>query len=238
MYLIFDTETTGLPANYNAPPTDTNNWPRMVQLAWECHDATGHLTDARSYIVKPEGYTIPFAAEKVHGITTEKALAEGVDLLFVLEEFEKCLSHSSFVIGHNVEFDLNIIKAEYVRKGFQSRLPGMVTVCTKEESTGFCALPGGRGGKFKWPTLDELYNKLFQEGFEEAHNAAADVAATARCFLELLRLDIISPRLKPDQSVYRAFLQANPVTIPKIEIPFSPIFMYTHSIPSLMVLLL
>ena len=218
MYLIFDTETTGLPANYNAPPSDTNNWPRMVQLAWECHDATGQLTDARSYIIKPEGYTIPFAAEKVHGITTEKAMAEGADLLFVLGEFEKCLGYSSYVIGHNVEFDLNIIKAEHIRKGFQSRLSGLVSVCTKEESTEFCALAGGRGGKFKWPTLDELYNKLFQEGFDEAHNAAADVAATARCFLELLRLDILTSRLKLEQSVYKAFLQANPVRIPKIEI--------------------
>ena len=102
----------------------------MVQLAWECHDATGQLTDARSYIIKPEGYSIPFAAEKVHGITTEKAMAEGFDLLFVLEEFEKCLSLSSYVIGHNVDFDLNIIKAEYVRKGFHSRLSGMVAICT------------------------------------------------------------------------------------------------------------
>ncbi len=190
----------------------------MVQLAWECHDATGQLTDARSCIIKPEGYTIPFAAEKVHGITTDKAMSEGVDLLFVLQEFEKCLGESSFVIGHNVEFDLNIIKAEHIRKGFQSRLSGMVTICTKEESTEFCALAGGRGGKFKWPSLDELYSKLFQEGFAEAHNAAADVAATARCFLELLRLDILTSRLKLEQSVYKAFLEANPVRIPKIEL--------------------
>jgi DNA polymerase-3 subunit alpha len=218
MYLIFDTETTGLPANYNAPPTDTSNWPRMVQLAWECHDDTGQLTDARSYIIRPEGYTIPFAAEKVHGITTEKAISEGVDLLSALEEFEKCLRNSSFVIGHNVEFDLNIIKAEHIRKGFQSRLSGMVAVCTKEESTDFCALAGGRGGKFKWPSLDELYYKLFQEGFAEAHNAAADVAATARCFFELLRLDILTSRLKLAPSVMSAFLQANPVRIPKIEL--------------------
>ena len=103
-------------------------------------------------------------------------------------------------------------------RDFNPGCPGMVSVCTKEESTEFCALPGGRGGKFKWPTLDELYNKLFQEGFDEAHNAAADVAATARCFLELLRLDIVTPRLKLDQSVFKAFLQANPVTIPKIDI--------------------
>ncbi len=190
----------------------------MVQLAWECHDASGQLTEAQSYIIKPEGYTIPFAAEKVHGITTEKALTEGVDLLFVLEEFEKSLSRSSFVIGHNVEFDLSIIKAEYVRKGFQSRLAGMVTLCTKEESTEFCALPGGRGGKFKWPSLEELYYRLFQEGFTEAHNAAADVAATARCFLELLRLDIITSRMKLDRAVFNAFLEANPTTIAKIGI--------------------
>ena len=76
MFLIFDTETTGLPANYNAPVTDTDNWPRMVQLAWECHDDTGKLTASECYLIKPEGYTIPYAAEKVHGISTEKAMAE------------------------------------------------------------------------------------------------------------------------------------------------------------------
>ena len=27
MYLIFDTETTGLPKNFKAPITDTDNWP-------------------------------------------------------------------------------------------------------------------------------------------------------------------------------------------------------------------
>ncbi len=104
--------------------------------------------------------------------------------------------YSSFVIGHNVEFDLNIIKAEHVRKGFQSRLSGMVSVCTKEESTEFCALPGAGAENSNGLPWMNYTNKLFQEGFDEAHNAAADVAATARCFLELLRLDIVTPRLK------------------------------------------
>jgi DNA polymerase-3 subunit alpha len=39
MFLIYDTETTGLPKNYNAPLTDSDNWPRLVQLAWQLHDA-------------------------------------------------------------------------------------------------------------------------------------------------------------------------------------------------------
>jgi len=183
--LIFDTETTGLPANYSAPVTDTDNWPRMVQLAWECHDGSGKLMEARSYIIKPEGFTIPFAAEKVHGISTEKAISAGYDLDYVLQEFEVSLNKAVVVIGHNIEFDLKIVGAEHVRMGFQSRLPELSWFCTKEESTEFCALPGGKGGKYKWPTLAELYEKLFFENFDEAHNAADDVAATTRSYIDM-----------------------------------------------------
>ncbi len=80
MYLIFDTETTGLPQNYNAPVTDLDNWPRLVQLAWQLHDTKGKLLSAKNYIVKPEGFTIPFNSEKIHGISTQMALEQGYDL--------------------------------------------------------------------------------------------------------------------------------------------------------------
>ncbi|HAP63120.1 MAG TPA: 3'-5' exonuclease, partial [Cytophagales bacterium] len=72
MYLIFDTETTGLPKNYNAPLTDFDNWPRLVQLAWQLHGPNGELISAGNHIVKPEGFEIPFNAEKVHGIGTQR----------------------------------------------------------------------------------------------------------------------------------------------------------------------
>src|SRR5690625_7305588 len=77
MYLIFDTETTGLPQNYAAPLTDFDNWPRCVQIAWQLHDATGKLLSAGDYIIRPDGFTIPFNSEKVHGISTERAKREG-----------------------------------------------------------------------------------------------------------------------------------------------------------------
>src|SRR3989304_4432483 len=202
MFLIFDTETTGLPKNYNAPLTDSDNWPRLVQLAWERHDGTGKLIEAQNFIIKPEGFEIPYSAEKVHGISTEKALADGKDLEFVLKEFTKAIEGSSCIIGHNIEFDNSIIGAEFLRKNIENRLFQTTHVCTKEESTDFCALPGGRGGKFKWPNLTELHHKLFQENFEEAHNASADVAATARCFLELVRIGIINEEtLKIDKNI-------------------------------------
>ncbi len=214
MYLIFDTETTGLPLNYNAPVTDTDNWPRMVQLAWECHDSTGRLLFNKSYIVRPAGFTIPQAAEKVHGISTERALAEGFELESVLAEYAGDLSSVSLVIGHNVSFDLSILGAEFVRTGIPSRLHEINWLCTKEESTDFCALPGGKGGKYKWPTLSELYERLFSDKFGEAHNAAADVAATARCFFELLRLEVIVPkRLGINEEQLSHFKSANPDVI-------------------------
>jgi hypothetical protein len=53
MYLIFDTETTGLPRNFNAPITDTSNWPRVVQLAWQLHDELGNVIEHKDFLVKP-----------------------------------------------------------------------------------------------------------------------------------------------------------------------------------------
>lgn len=191
MFLIFDTETTGLPRNYNAPVTDLDNWPRMVQVAWQLHDRNGRLLHNASIIVRPEGYTIPFNAVQVHGITTERAQAEGRELAAVLGEFAAAVAKADYVCGHNIDFDINIVGAEFVRAGLPNHFEGRRVIDTKsDETTQFCALPGGRGGKFKWPTLTELYSKLFNSTFEEAHNAAFDVQATSRVFFELVKRGI------------------------------------------------
>lgn len=194
MYLIFDTETTGLPKNYNAPLTDSDNWPRLVQLAWQLHGKDGSLIEAGNLIVKPDGFDIPFNSAQIHGITTEIALAEGEPLEKVLAEFDVVLAKCKVLAGHNIEFDIAIVGAEHIRKRGEEKLTKFAAIDTKNESTEFCAIPGGRSGKFKWPTLTELHQKLFNQGFDEAHNAAADVAATARCFLELIRLKVISSK--------------------------------------------
>jgi DNA polymerase-3 subunit alpha len=191
MFLIFDTETTGTPKNYNAPLSDFDNWPRMVQLAWQIHDENGELLEVHNHIIKPEGYKIPHAVVKIHGITTERALREGKPLEEVLNVFNKALSRVTVIAGHNIEFDINITGAEFLRKKIETPLHKITAVDTKELSTNFCKLPGGRGGKYKWPTLGELYRILFNEDFDAAHNASADVQATARCFLELIRLGVI-----------------------------------------------
>ena len=211
MYLIYDTETTGLPKNFSAPVSDSENWPRLVQVAWQLHDDMGELIEVKNFIVRPEGFTIPYNAEKIHGISTKRAQEQGVDLAFVLEEFNKAVAKSEYIVGHNIIFDINIMGAEFYRTQMETSLMDEKSIDTKNEGTEFCAIPGGRGGKFKWPTLTELHVKLFKEGFSAAHNASADVEATTRCFLELVRLRVINyQRLGYDDEYNQRFSERNP----------------------------
>ena len=102
MFLIFDTETTGLPQNFNAPISDSQNWPRMVQIAWQLHANDGTLLENQDYIIKPEGYDIPFSSQRIHGISTKIATEEGRDLSKVLNEFREAVNKAKVVIGHNI----------------------------------------------------------------------------------------------------------------------------------------
>ena len=107
----------------------------------------------------------------------------------VLESFSKAVSNAKFIVGQNVSFDVNVWGCEFHRAGKDIDWTSMPVLDTCTEKTALlCEIPGGRGGKFKLPNLTELYSHLFNETFAEAHNATADVEATARCFLELLRL--------------------------------------------------
>ena len=193
MYLIFDTETTGLPKKWNAPVSDSDNWPRCIQLAWQLHDETGKLSSNNSFLIKPENFDIPFESEKVHGVSTALAMKDGLVLKEVINRFLIDLKKSKYLVGHNVKFDINIIGAELYRLGIVSNFSQLKVIDTCTEITAnLCKLPGGRSGKFKFPTLIELHDFLFRDSFEHAHNASADVEATARSFFELIRTDIFS----------------------------------------------
>ncbi|RKE98484.1 DNA polymerase III subunit alpha [Ichthyenterobacterium magnum] len=215
MYLIFDTETTGLPKRWDAPITDTDNWPRCIQIAWQLHDELGKCIEHQDYLVQPEGFNIPYDAEKIHGISTELAQEQGIPLSEVLEKFNEALQKTKFVVGQNVKFDLNIMGAEFVRGDIANQLQELpvLDTCT-EHTASLCQIPGGRYGKFKLPTLTELHQFLFNKPFAEAHNATADVEATTRCFFELVRLgEYTKEQLDVQPDYFQNFSKANPKTI-------------------------
>jgi len=215
MYIIFDTETTGLPKSWKAPITDTDNWPRCVQIAWQLHDQYGALIEHRDFLIKPDGFNIPYDAERIHGISTRLAEEKGTPLETVLDHFNEALEKADFVVGQNVGFDINIMGCEYHRLGIETSLAQLNLLDTCTESTAnLCQLPGGRGGKFKLPTLTELHQHLFYSPFSEAHNATADVEATARCFLELVRRGHYTREaLNVEDDYFAHFKEKNPDTI-------------------------
>lgn len=181
-FLFFDTETDGLP-RYGRTPN-------LVQMAWLLTDETGREQAFGCRIIRPEGFAIPFDAAQVHGITTDRAMAEGSPLGEVLREASPHFQMAYMLVAHNYTFDEQVLAAACKRAGIPHWFRGKRKICTMKESTAFCRLPG-RHGMYKWPRLTELHQALFGGDFEDAHDAGVDVRATARCFFALRERGII-----------------------------------------------
>lgn len=187
--LFFDTETTGLPKNWEASYKDTNNWPRLVQIAWIVSDELGNVINRNSFIVKPNNFIIPKEASDIHRITTDKAIRNGEDIETVLSLFNNTISQSECIIAHNISYDINIVASELYRLNIDSDIFDKKQICTMEQTKNYCAISGHYG--YKWPKLSELHYKLFNSSFPEAHDASVDINITFKCFAELIKRQII-----------------------------------------------
>jgi DNA polymerase III epsilon subunit-like protein len=154
----------------------------------------------------PDGFIITEENAKIHGITTEISLAKGTSLQPVLEEFFTDFDSADHIVGHNVSFDINMIKAELQRlimNSFNEKLQEYLTkintstkfYCTMQETIELCAIElkdkYGRSYK-KFPKLVELYQKMFGVTPKNLHNSLNDVIVCLRCFIKLkYEIDIV-----------------------------------------------
>jgi DNA polymerase-3 subunit alpha len=189
MFIVFDTETTGLPEDFSAPITNFDNWPRIVQLAWKVFDINGNPISTHNRIVKPDGFIIPDESIAIHRITNERANEEGLPLSQVLEEFVSCIKESNFLVAHNIDFDNKVTGSEFLRMGMNNYMNDIIHVCTMNSTVEFCRIQGKMG--LKPPTLTELHKKIFDVEFDDAHDALVDVEALAKCFFELRKMNIL-----------------------------------------------
>lgn len=186
LYLFFDVETNGLPESFSSPLFLVDKWPRIVQISWLVADKEGKILKEEDHIIKPIGFTITNESSRVHGISQSKALVCGEPIGDVLKKFISDSCEVDNIVGHNVKYDINVLKAECIRRGVEHPFGGKTVYCTMLGSTDYCRL-GWNGRGYKWPKLTELYQYLFGEQFEDAHNSLADVIATYKCFFELRR---------------------------------------------------
>lgn len=192
MILFFDTETTGLVDSQM--PLDWEGQPHLVQLAALLMEDDGTEHASMSVIIKPNGWTIPDGAAKVHGITTELAERVGIPLESALVPFIGLRLNASVLCAHNIKFDAQIIKIAIERADFVYPMPPPVTMfCTMESASPIVALPptermiAAGYTKNKPPNLGECIRFFFDEEFVGAHDALVDVRACARVYFDIQR---------------------------------------------------
>lgn len=184
IYLFIDIESTGI--NITSA--------RLIQLGFILCDGNGNDIISDNIYIKPKQFEIPESATKINGITTEFAIANGIDLTNALHRLISAMNVSTYLVGHNVSFDIDIIYKELIRTNINYNIQSKPKIDTMFKSIDYCAIPSGYsyGDKYKWPKLQELHKKLFGYEFDNAHDAMADIRATKKCFFEMKRLGLIN----------------------------------------------
>ena len=189
MYLFFDVETTGKITDYKASFKEVEKFPRITQFAWQVYNSEGKLFKSFQSLVKPDGWEVPKEEFFIkNNMSTERCEKDGRPIKAMLEQFLNELEGCKYLLAHNMNFDLPVTASEMYRLGFQAKNKPQ-KICTMQSTTEICKLPGQYG--FKWPSLQELHNFLFKADFEGAHDASDDVTATAKCFFELKRQNLL-----------------------------------------------
>lgn len=193
--LVVDTETTGLPNCRNTIADQYNyikwNNARLVQIAWELYNPDKECIDAQCHIIKPEGYTIPEIVTKIHGISTEKALTEGIPIEDVFDKMRSVLMHNPIIVAHNMDFDFNIVLAElyrYFNNNYdipENNVTDIIKTwiqADKECTMLMSCNPGER-----WQKLAVVYENLFGIAPNiTMHRADNDVRVCAQIYFKLI----------------------------------------------------
>jgi len=187
MPLFFDTETSGF-YNTKEPPSSPSQ-PYLVQFAAILDDEEGNLKAAVNFrVYAGQEEEVPEGAKNVHGINLAELKAYGVPLAVACATFSNLRKMTPRVIAHNIEFDMNVMAAQFSRLDKDFNIIDGV-FCTMKAASFVLKLPG-KFGKYKWPKLQEAYSSLVDDdGFKGAHDAFADVKACRAVYYKLKELD-------------------------------------------------
>jgi len=197
-FLFFDTETSGFIKKDLTADHPEQAW--CIQIGALLTDHNGNELEKLDLMIKPDGRSMHPMALATHGIELEYAQEHGLPELEVANQFGTLLRKADLIICHNYLFDWGHANAllernmdnlsDEARSAFYLDTPSFCTMKDKK-IVKFCGLKN-KANRSKVPKLIELYEKLFEESFDCAHDAMADISATKRCFFELINLDVIA----------------------------------------------
>jgi DNA polymerase III epsilon subunit-like protein len=201
--MLFDFESTGLfldPRQYGEVPADDPRQPYIVSVYAAIIEKEGHPIRVVDRIVKPEGWTIPFDAARIHGITTEIAMEKGVPIADILDEFMALWDSVDIIASFNIWFDSKLARGALRRAGREDRFGEKAEYCVMLGSRGPCKLaPTDRmmaAGYYdnKPPKLAQACEILLGRKHEKAHTAAGDVLTTIDLYRWLANRGLVKPK--------------------------------------------
>lgn len=195
-FLCFDTETTGLPKNFQYDGLDKDAWSTARLLELGCIlfviDTDKHIYKIkeysllRKYVMNDEEFN---TSNPIHGITNED-LEKGVEIEKILKKFRKLYNRAHYIIGHNVDFDINVLVNEFNLDGdyFCNELLNtdkkLCTAKYKHQVDVYDCIDIIK--REKYIKLINLYTELFPDKTYIQHRALTDAVATAECFVKEL----------------------------------------------------
>lgn len=161
--IVFDTETFGLIDSILHPVAQLEKWPKIKQISWQIFSKENKLTSTKNYFLE----------------------ADDINKKNVLKEFLLDFHRAKLAIAHNYIFDFKVISAELIRHNLPLKDLELKPVYdTMLQNVDYCALVSDCG-YYKYPTLTELYKKIYNSEFDNPHDSLNDVKATAACFWNL-----------------------------------------------------
>jgi DNA polymerase III epsilon subunit-like protein len=233
--IIFDTETTGLPKSKLISPDTLHLWPHIVQFSYGIYDTElTCIVELFDYVVKVKNtVVIPEDSIKFHGITNQMSMEIGVPIEEIFGKFFYYLQTVDKVIGHNVSFDINMVKIELLRliyskdiqlsqneiKMCKQNLHYITNLkniyCTLQESIKLCNIPAidSKGKPYlKYPRLIELHKKLFESEPNNLHNSLNDILVTLRCYIKMnFATDILDDKDEKYNDIYNRVFNSIPI---------------------------
>jgi DNA polymerase-3 subunit epsilon len=188
-YLLFvDTETSGIPRDWNAPYASRGNWPHIAQLAWVVCTPDGQEVKMENHYIQPNDYDMDPVSGSVHGLTVDFLRENGKSRHAVMQRLHRdLLQYQPLVVAHFMQLDFHMVGVGFHRAGLKNPLLELPTFCTMR-ATGQLVRYPSQG----FLRLGDLYQRLFHEPMQQEHDALADARATARCYFELRRQGAIT----------------------------------------------
>lgn len=177
-YIAFDFETSGLPKGRKPLTLETlgqYDTCRAVSLSAARFSSRGRLIDTFDAMIYPDDFDISPGSIAIHGITPDMAKASGRPFLQVFTDFMTFIgSRTQTLVAHNAKFDTSVLRSEMLRHNIDTSLIDTLNFR--------CTLELYRERYLKPIRLGVLYEEIFGEQFENAHNSLADCIACGRVY--------------------------------------------------------